>query len=197
MSVFVDESGEYGHESKHYLVTFVFHDQAEDVLDIIGRYERSLLLADLPNIPFHAPPLMNGHDDYRDMTMATRKRLLASFYAMLQSMPARYRTLSYVKSAIVDEATLESRLSGDIMALLVGGLSYFPSFDRAKIYYDGGQQAVSKALSESFERVLSSEAVMFRLAGADEQTSTDEKVFGGVGACKRNYLKKVRRMRLL
>jgi hypothetical protein len=221
LSVFVDESGEYGRESKYYLVTLVFHDQAEDVLDIIGRYERSLLLADLPNIPFHASPLMNGHDDYCDMAMATRKRLLASFYVMLQSMPVRYRTLSYVKSAIGDEATLESRLSRDITALLVDGLSYFQSFDRVKIYYDGGQRVVSKALRESFERVLSREAVVFRPAGAteyrlsqvadficaielsaikyvaNEQTSTDEKVFGGVGAFKRNYLKKVRRMRLL
>ena len=32
-------------------------------------------------------------------------------------------------------------------------------------------------------------AVMFRLAGAIERTSTDEKIFGGVEACKRNYLK--------
>ena len=119
LNVFVDESGEYGRESKYYLVTLVFHDQSEDVLIIIGRYERSLLLADLPNIPFHASPLMNGHDDYCDMAMATRKRLLASFYVMLQSMPVRYRTLSYVNSAIGDEATLESRLSRDITALLV------------------------------------------------------------------------------
>ena len=119
LNVFVDESGEYGRESKYYLVTLVFHDQAEDVLNIIGRYERSLLLADLHNIPLHASPLMNGHDDHRDMTMATRKKLLASFYVMLQSMPVRYRTLSYVNSAIGDEATLESRLSRDITALLV------------------------------------------------------------------------------
>lgn len=36
LSVFVDESGEFGSGSKYYLVTLLFHDQSVDVAPIIA-----------------------------------------------------------------------------------------------------------------------------------------------------------------
>lgn len=45
----------------YYLLTLVFHDQAESITEAVTGYEARLARADLPNIPFHSEPLINGH----------------------------------------------------------------------------------------------------------------------------------------
>lgn len=69
LGIFVDESGEQGTESKYYLMALVFRDQSKDISLRLTRYEQSLADAQLPNIPLHALPLMNGHDDYKHLDL--------------------------------------------------------------------------------------------------------------------------------
>ena len=45
------------------MLTLVFHDQADSIAEAVTGYETKLARADLPNIPFHSEPLMNGHKD--------------------------------------------------------------------------------------------------------------------------------------
>ena len=53
--------------------------------------------------PFHASPLLNGHDDYKNMDPADRKRLLSSFRVFFRHMPVRYACI-----------TLKTREYGDL-----------------------------------------------------------------------------------
>ena len=76
LSIFIDESGGDDLTNRHYLLTLVLHDQSDDISNGIARYEASLSQKGLPDIPLHASPLMNGHDDYRGMPAADRTRLL-------------------------------------------------------------------------------------------------------------------------
>lgn len=85
LSVMVDESG--SEDSRYYLVTLVFHDQAKDISGPIALYEAALRQKGLPDVPLHASPLMNGHDDYRGMGIEQRKRMLSAFFMMFQHMP--------------------------------------------------------------------------------------------------------------
>ena len=84
ISLFVDESGESGTESKYYLLTLVFHEQNSSIDKQIELYENALHDKGLPDIPLHTPPLLNGHDDYEGMDIQDRKRLLQAFFTMLQ-----------------------------------------------------------------------------------------------------------------
>lgn len=79
LSIFVDESGSDGLSDHHYLLTVVMHDQSESIADSIAAYEGALRTKGLPNIPFHASPLMNGKDLYSALDLRTRKMLLGSF----------------------------------------------------------------------------------------------------------------------
>ena len=54
LSIFVDESGDKSDHAKYYLLTLVFHNQADSIIDQVMTYERSLADADLPNIAFHS-----------------------------------------------------------------------------------------------------------------------------------------------
>lgn len=219
LSIFVDESGSDDLSTKYYLVALVFHDQSDPIVDSIARYEMALRDRGLPNIPFHAGPLMNGKDDYEFLDLGTRKRLLASFFVFARSLPISYKAFAY-RSSEVGRTGLARAIEGDVTSFLRAGLGRFQSYGSVKIYYDGGQGAVTEALHRSVEAALSKSALVFRKSSAtqyrlsqvadfictveltaikfaaSEQTSTDGKVFGMRGAFKKNYLRKVRRLSL-
>lgn len=97
---------------------------------------------------------------------------------------------------------------------------YLQQFDLVKLYYDGGQHAVTQALHDALEYALSREAVVYRSSTAveyrlsqaadyacavelaapkykaHEETATDRRFFGSWQAFKRNVLKTVRKKAL-
>lgn len=77
LSLFIDESGSDNLRDRYYLLTLVLHAQDEDVSKSIHLYERSLAEKGLFDIPFHASPLLNGHDEYENMDPVDRRRLLS------------------------------------------------------------------------------------------------------------------------
>ncbi|MGN0077727.1 MAG: DUF3800 domain-containing protein [Coriobacteriales bacterium] len=220
ISLFADESGECGTESKHYLLTLVFHEQESSISQPVSIYESDLLAKGLPDIPLHTSPLMNGHDEYAGMDIQERKRLLQSFFTMLQHLPISYHTFSYRKSEFPATASLEARIRRDIVNFIFDNLDYLQRFDKVKVYYDDGQHVVTKALHDAVEYALSASAVMYkdgspndyRLAQAAdlictieltalkyearEATRTDDRFFGARGSFKKNWLKKIRKKRL-
>ena len=220
ISIFADASGEQGFQSKYYALTLVFHDQSDPVVPVFEAYEQLLRDAGLPDIPMHASPLLNGHDDYQRLSISQRKRLLAYFMSTLRKLPARYVTLIYRKA---DYATLEqlgARIKRDIVNIVFDHLALFQSFGAIKVYYDGGQSLVTQAIHGAVEYALSKQAIVYRKGSptdyrlaqmADlicaieltalkyenrEQSATDERFFGPLGNFRKNYLKKVRKHRL-
>lgn len=220
LSIFGDESGDMAGVSRYYLLTLVLHDQADDIRDKVRRYEESLSRADLPNIPFHSEPLMNGHGNYANLDLEQRKGLLISFNVLVQRLPIRYRTFAYRRSEYPDSTALSKRMRRDISSMLDDSLDYFQAFDDVKVYYDDGQAIVSRALYGAIEDKLFKDAVRrtkttmtdYRLEqaadylctlelaalkyAAHEDGETYNKFFGGVGAFKRNWLKQARRKTL-
>ena len=71
LSIFADESDGRRGKSKYYLLSFVFHDRGNDILESVGMHENALRRADLPNIPFHSEPLLNGRGAYDNLDIAT------------------------------------------------------------------------------------------------------------------------------
>lgn len=219
-SIFVDESGGQRGTSKYYAITLVVHEQSDNLEEHINRYKNLLRTKNLPDVPFHASPLFNGHEGYASLDIKTRKGLFSLFFTFFRKLPIRYRTFLYPRSEVRETAKLVARMKRGIVNLLFDNLDYFQRFDKVKIYYDDGQQAVSRALRGAFDYALSREAVLHRKASptdyrlaqvADflcaielaaekyrkhEQARTDEKFFGSAGSFRGNYLKIVRRKRL-
>lgn len=218
LSIFADESGEWGKRSEYYLITLVFHDQSLDIAPALARYKSSLHDCGLPDIPFHAGPLLTGHDAYEYMSMAERKKLLALFVILTRRLPISYRTFVHRKSDFDDDKQrFEAQLKRDIVDLLLDRLPEFQNYGTVKVYYDGGQQVVTDALRGGIGYALSKEAIIYRDATpqcyrleqvADllctmeltctkyrngEQTVTDNKFFGDWKSFKTNYLKPLRR----
>ncbi len=220
LSIFVDESGGRGGTSRYYLLTLVMHDQSNSIAEKVARYEESLLRADLPNIPFHSEPLLNGHGPYENMSLEQRKKLLYSFNVMVQRLPIFYVTFVYKRSEYDNLSKLTARMKRDISDVLFDHLEFFQGFNEVKVYYDNGQDIVKQALDQSIGFVLSKGVVERRKTSmtdyrleqvadylctvelarvkyeSKENGETYNKFFGGIGAFKKNWLKQARRKRL-
>lgn len=205
LSIFVDESGDRGGKARYYPLVLVFHDQADSIAEAVTGYEAKLARADLPNIPFHSEPLMNGHKDYEFLDIEQRKVMLAYFSSFV-----------YRRSQFEDPARLMERMGRDISSAMIEHLGFLQFFDDVKVYYDNGQDIVKQALDRSVGKVLSKGVVRRRKTSmtdyrleqvadylctielalvkyeAKENGETYNKFFGGIGSFKRNWLKQAR-----
>ena len=162
LSVFIDESGSQEGGSSYYIVTYVLHDQSDDIMGSFMRYSESLGKKGLADIPFHANPLMRGNDAYSGMPIKDRKRLLMAFNMTVQKLPIRYKSFVYRSKEFGTPEKLQSLIRCDLAAMLANHLEYFQSFEHVKIYYDKGQPAVTGALEDAFSYMLSSNAAVYR-----------------------------------
>ena len=68
LSIFADESGEWGKRSEYYLITLVFHDQSKDISLALERYRQSLVVPEfLRTLVFVRP---RGDDQFADCTFS-------------------------------------------------------------------------------------------------------------------------------
>lgn len=187
---------------------------------MLERHRTGLKSRGIPDIPFHAGPLLPVHGDYEDMSFSARKLYFQLFFNDVQQTPVTYQTSVYERSQFSDNVALYTRMKRDITDLLFENLDYFQSYDQAKINYDDEQSLVAHALHTAFEYVLAKGAVLYREAeltafilsqAADmlctqeltsrkyqtkSQTRTDDKMFGSAQRFKNNYMKGMRRKRL-
>lgn len=221
LSVFVDESGNLGDDAKYYLLALVLHDQSKDVFEHIGCYESILAQRALRDIPLHMNPLMRANEDYKGMTTKERNRLLTCFSSFVWKCPFSYAVLSYRKSYFKSNKDLFSKIKKDLILLLFDKLETLQAYDIVKIYYDDGQGMVTDALHAAFGYALNKQAITYRdcshanfrlqqiadficeieLAAlkyeANESGRTERIFFGTNRDFKKNYLKKLRKKRLL
>lgn len=138
LSVFVDESGDLGGESKYYLLTLVFHDQIDNLSHTISLYEQSIASRGLPNAPFHFNPLLRANEEYWSLDASLRSKLLMSFSTFAQHTPFSYHVLTYRKDRYESIDALIRAMKCDFTEFLFDNLDKFTEFDLVKIYYDDG-----------------------------------------------------------
>ena len=146
LSVFVDESGDTGDSgqtSKYYIVSFLFHNQYDDISDAINKLKSKL--------PYHVGPIIRKEEPYENIGVKERSKMLRELLVLATILPIKTKTIVYEKRELdFDKRKMVMRLSKDIYSFLDQYRDYFMSFDRIIIYYDKGQQVVEKALLQSF-----------------------------------------------
>lgn len=140
LSIFVDESGSQNGHSAYCIVSLVFHEQDEALDGCISSMEEDLARKGLPNLPFHASPLMYGKEPYRGFEMDARKKILAGFEAFCRRAPFRCKSLAYKRSEVMEPELFTARFKRDLVVFLTDNLEYFQAFDRVKIYYDNASR---------------------------------------------------------
>lgn len=217
LSIFVDESGDASFSSQYYLLTLVFHDQEYDMSPHITSYQTSMHDKGLPDIRFHATPLMRAQGPYAKVDERRRASMLDSFFFFVRCLPITYKTFSYERGSVGDKG-LDCVMRRSLVLFFFDHLERFQRYDLIKVYYDDGQSVVTRALHGAIEYVLSVDAVEYRRRGIAEyklaqaadlicalelldlkyncgrQTKSDEMFFGTRREFTRNYLRKIRKL---
>lgn len=219
LSVFVDESGDFGAVTRHcahYLVGIILHDQSHPIDGEAAKLSRTLADAGLAGFtPIHTAPLIRREERYAYLDGGTRKRLFDALFAFTRRCDIKHKVLVVDKRWFGCGRDLEERIARELGSFVRENLAYFQGFDRVIVYYDRGQKEVSRVLRLAFAAALSE--VEFRtVAPADyllfqaaDLACTMELVeakrregglsrsesafFGGAERFKKTYLKAFRR----
>jgi len=221
LSIFIDESGDFGDfqpHSPYYLVTMLFHNQADNIDD-----DNAVLDTNIRNIGFdlhalHTGPIIRREGFYHNNSKDERKKLLRALLGYCRYVPVQYTTLRIDKRECLDVIDMTAKLSLRISRYISEHFSYFHSFDEIIVYYDNGQLELTRILTStltimlnnvSFRKVQPSDYRLFQLADMfcalelvaikfenKNASRTETDFFHSSRDFSRNYLKEIRQKRV-
>ncbi|WP_321974252.1 DUF3800 domain-containing protein [Paratractidigestivibacter sp.] len=222
LSVFIDESGDFGPYERHapyYTITLLFHDQSADISGQIGHLKRHLVEQGFAEThAVHSAPLIRRERDYSGMDLTERRKLFRSLFNFMRLCDISYKSFVFRKREFADHDKMVSRISRDVSMFLRDNLTFLQSFDAVIVYYDNGQKEITNLVNTLFNafleadvrKVSPSDYSLFQAADmfctltlleeklADEGLSKSEtEFFLGERNLRKNYLKPVARKRIL
>lgn len=146
LSIFIDESGDVGFikdASKYYIITFVMHNQNDDIKSNIEK------IKDYPI--FHAGPIIRREYPFDNMEMKDRKKIFQSIFMFTLSLPIKIFSFCYEKKDFNhDLLKMQAKITKDVYNFLLDNFDYLNSFNEIIIYYDNGQNLITKILNGAF-----------------------------------------------
>ncbi len=95
MSIFIDESGDFGKYNNiapYYLVTMLFHDQKHSINELLQYLSDSLSMKSYSEHCLHTGPLIRKEEVYELMTIDERKSILNCFMNFASKVEFKYIT---------------------------------------------------------------------------------------------------------
>lgn len=134
----------------------VLHDQSVDISENIKNFEEHLVRIGYPQHAIHTGPIIRKELFYKNDLMETRKSLFNSLFHFARQIPINYICPKINKAECADEELAYiAKLSKTIFDELKRHFEYFSSFDLIIVYYDNGQNALTKVLTSVFNTLFS------------------------------------------
>ena len=151
LSIFVDESGDFGDYEKHapyYIVTMVLHDQSIDINGEIKKLDAALLHLGYANgQTIHTEPLIRREYPYQAYAPNERRAIFSKLFYFTLGCDIKYKSFVFKKNEFKDIFKLEARMAREISGFIRDNLLYFQSFDNVILYYDNGQHELNRILN--------------------------------------------------
>lgn len=163
LSIFVDESGdfgEYNHHAPYYIISMVLHDQTINITHDLKILEAELRNMGWSNHCVHAGPVIRSEEEYRGCSLLDRQKILMKMMTFIRHIDIQFKSLYIEKKHIQDTIEATGKLSKQLATFIRDNYEFFCSYDTVKIYYDNGQIEVTRILSSVFNALL--ENVEFR-----------------------------------
>ncbi|MBQ6164168.1 MAG: DUF3800 domain-containing protein [Clostridia bacterium] len=158
LSVFIDESGDFGevvNASPYYIVTFVCHDQDNDIGELIERLDRQLKDCGFEDEYIHTHPLIRKEDPYRNLSIDDRRRILNKMLRFTMACDISYFNIVVNKTEAADKFKLSAKIAKELSRFIRENLSFFQNYSRIIVYYDYGQQELSVIINTILNTMLS------------------------------------------
>lgn len=165
LSVFIDESGDFGEIKErpaYYLVTFVFHDQNNNIEHQVTKLEESVKKAGFDVEYIHTGPVIRREEVFARYSIDERRKLLYKMLNFVNVCPISYLTVVVDRKEATDKVSLSGKLAKAINIAIRGRQNFFASYDKIIVYYDNGQNELSTILNAVFSIQFSN--VEFRKA---------------------------------
>ena len=114
LSIFVDESGDFGkydYRSPYYILSFVFHNQENDISSELAELDSKLNYLGLGNVAIHTGPIIRQEEIYSSMDIETRRKIMRTLMAFYRNVNIKYTTLHIEKKHVKNELEIVAELS--------------------------------------------------------------------------------------
>lgn len=177
LSIFVDESGDFGDYEKHapyYIVTLVLHDQDKDITDQLKKLDIALEhLGYTEKQAIHTAPLIRREFPYENFQPNERRAIFSKLYYFALNCAISYKSFVFKKNEFENIFKLEARMARELSQFIRDNQEYFRGFDSVILYYDNGQHELNKILNMvlatelsayDIRRVIPNEYRLFQVA---------------------------------
>ena len=96
LSVFVDESGDFGEydfHSPYYIISMVFHDQIVDITNDLEKLDEKITHIGLFDHCVHSGPVIRSECEYKEYSLEERRRLLKRLITFTRKIDIRIKTI--------------------------------------------------------------------------------------------------------
>ncbi len=118
LSVFVDESGDFGAYSSHcpyYIVTMVFHDQNSDINPMIQKLDEEIQsLGYGKGFAIHTAPLIRKEEMFASVLPNERRALFSKLFYFVMKSDIKYKTFVFEKSQFENAFKLQGRMAKEL-----------------------------------------------------------------------------------
>lgn len=221
LSVFIDESGDFGPYESHapyYLVSMILHDQTNNISKDIRRFDDYLSILGYKDHAIHTGPLIRRESIYSNDLIENRKHLFNALFNFARKLDFKYSCICIRKNECPDVVTMTSKISKALSNVLRSNEDFWNSFDKVYVYYDNGQVELTKILTSvfstlyshvEFRKVRPVDYKLFQVADlictiellsekakTNSFTRSEIEFFGNIRDFKKNYLKSIRKKAL-
>lgn len=159
LSIFVDESGDFGPPASHspyYVLSLVFHDQHDGIVEQLEHIHTALADRGLPAThAIHIGPLIRREADYRWMDISDRRSIFRVLVDFVRRCDVAHYSWIFTKREYPDGDALLGAMARELGSFLRWQAEYFAGWDRIVIYYDNGQKEITNLVNSVFNAHLS------------------------------------------
>lgn len=153
LSVFIDESGDFGEvrgRQTYYLVTFVFHNQGNNIDRQVAKLEESIKRSGFDLEYVHTGPVIRREEVFSKYSIDERRKLLYKMLNFVNACPISYLSVVIDRKEALDKISLSGKLAKAINMEICAHQDFFIGFDKIIVYYDNGQNELSTILNAVF-----------------------------------------------
>lgn len=150
LSIFVDESGDFGEyrpHSPYYIISMVLHEQSTDISPEIRKLNTELANLGYTDHVVHTEPLIRREEDYRCLSPGERRSIFTKLYYFMFRCEIKYKSFIFFKKNFQNIFCMEKRMAREISTFIREHLTYFQKFEKIILYYDNGQYELNRILN--------------------------------------------------
>lgn len=222
LSIFVDESGDFGKYNSScpfYIVSFVFHEQNKDISKEVQILDNFLLENSLKNHTIHTAPLIRREKSYINTDIKLRNKIFQKLFNFTRNIDIAYETIIVDKQQCSNQLDITRAIATQLFFFMQQNYRYFTEFDNIIIYYDNGQFQLTNILTAVFgvlfgdcidyktvfpgnyklfqtaDLICTLSLIKTKITQGKTLTASEKLFFGSASKLRKNYLKFLEKIR--